>query len=277
MDIKRFHLSLFLWSLMLSALACNLPSQAEPTEIVPPDVVFTEAAETIAAQLPTETPVPTEGATASPPEAVPPTLTVSPTPMTPTPTASPTPTAIPQVIFFDDLVTKQNWYTYEDARYSFKYAADGYHVYNNIVKGLIWSIREQSFSAVGLEVSGTRVAGPADSYFGVVCNFSDDGDNYYALVLGDDGFYGLGLMESGEFKFLETGMDETGAIRRGMGQTNRLRGVCNNGKFLLYANSELLLDTWDDTLSSGIIGLVVGNQNNSGGEFRFNDFAVTYP
>ena len=90
--------------------------------------------------------------------------------------------------------------------------------------GVIWSIREQTFSNVGLEVDGTRLAGADDSYFGVICNFSDDGDNYYALVIGDDGFYGLGLMEDGEFEFLDSGMDESGAIKTGEGATNRMRG-----------------------------------------------------
>jgi len=281
MTIERFRLPLFFLALGLALLACNLPTQAEPTEIAPPDAVFTEVAATIAAQLPMETPAPPAGATEIPPAAATASLTPTPTPTqapaTPSPTTSPTATDIPQVIFFDDLVTNQTWYTYEDTRYGFTYTNEGYQVYNNIPYGLIWSIREQSFSAVGLEVSGTRISGPADSYFGVVCYHANDGDDYYALVIGDDGFYGLGLMENEEFEFLKTGMDNTGAIQQGMGQTNRIRGICNGGHFLIYANGELLLDTWDDTLTSGIVGLVTGNKQNSGSTFRFNDFAITYP
>ena len=131
---------------------------------------------------------------------------------------------------------------------------------------------------VGLEVSGIRLDGSADSYFGVVCNFSDEGDNYYALVIGDDGFYGLGLMEDKEFDFLESGFDELDVIKRGGGETNRIRGVCNGGHFLIYANGELLLDAWDDSLEEGIVGIVVGNKKSADGtEFRFNDFAITWP
>ena len=73
-------------------------------------------------------------------------------------------------------------------------------------------------------------------------------------------------------------LDENGNIRRGQGVTNRIRGVCNDDHFLIYANGELILDVWDDTLKNGIVGLVVGNQHtDSETEFRFNDFAITWP
>jgi hypothetical protein len=272
---------------ILFLMGCNMPtSRSTPTEAEPPDAVFTAAAETMSAQL-----SPTFGLSATdiPDLVAQPTVTsLPPTPeptvtpeatATATPTEVPTPTEIPEVIFFDDFSDTTSWYSYdEEERFGFKYTAEGYHIYNSIKMGVIWSIREQTFSAVGLEVDGTRLEGAADSYFGVICNFSDDGDNYHALVIGDDGFYGLGLMDDGEYEFLDSGMDESGAIKIGTGETNRIRGVCNGGHFLIYANGELLLDTWDDTHTGGIIGLVVGNKKSSNrAEFRFNDFAVTYP
>jgi len=144
--------------------------------------------------------------------------------------------------------------------------------------GLIWSIREKDYSSVAIEVDGTRLEGSDDSYFGVVCKLVDEGDNYYALVIGDNGFYGFGLMEEGEFEFLESGIDETGIIDRGLGETNRIRGVCNGNHYMIYANGELLLELWDDTQEEGVVGLVVGNQRSDlGSEFRFNDFAITLP
>ena len=85
-------------------------------------------------------------------------------------------------------------------------------------------------------------------------------------------------MANGEYEFLESGKDDGDIILRGQGQTNRIRGVCNGGHFLMYVNGELLLDAWDDSLDEGIIGLVVGKKGSNGqAEFRFNDFAVTYP
>jgi hypothetical protein len=272
---------------LLMLIGCNLPSNSStPTDVKPPDAVFTAAAETMSAQL---SPTLQLSATDFPAEAEQPTATLAPPTVEPTkmpestptstPTEKPTPTEIPQVIFVDDFSDTSLWYSYdEDESYGFYYSDEGYHIYNSIRWGVIWSIRERTFAHVGLEVDGTRVDGPSDSYFGVVCNFSDDGENYHTLVIGDDGFFGLGLMDDGEFEFIESGMDESGAIKLGTGETNRIRGVCNGGHFLLYVNGELLLDSWDDTHSEGIIGLAVGHKSTGGrAEFRFNDFAVTYP
>jgi hypothetical protein len=276
---KRLVSLIFIIFQILILTACNLPAGGNPTvENDPPDIVFTSAAETTEAKLsptifpvtqkPTSTVIPVEDEPIHSPE---PSLTS-------TPTEAPTPSEIPENIFFDDFSDTTGWYTHEDDRFGFKYTADGYHIYNNINMGLIWSIREQDYTGVALEVDGTRLEGSEDSYFGVVCNFADDGDNYYALVIGDNGFYGFGLMDNGEYEFVESGIDETGVIKKGQGETNRIRGVCNDNHFKIYANGELLLDAWNDTLEEGIIGLVVGNQrSDSGAEFRFNDFSVSWP
>lgn len=258
---------------------CNLPtSNTSQPNTVAPDVKTTMLAETLHPEL-SITALP---ATIKPDNTITP-INSSPTPsLEPinitTPTEEPTSTEIPKIIFSDDFSDKSSWYTYEGDQYSFKYTDDGYHIYNDINMGLIWSIREQDFSGVAIEVDGTRLSGSEDSFFGIICNFSDEGENYHALVIGDNGFYGIGLMEDGEYEFVETGVDVDDIIRRGQGVTNRIRGVCNDDHFLVYANGELILDVWDDTLENGIIGLVVGNQvTGSGTEFRFNDFAITWP
>jgi hypothetical protein len=195
-----------------------------------------------------------------------------------TPIELPSSTEIPEILYSDDFSDQSSWYTYEGDRYSFKYTDAGYHIYNDINKGLIWSIREHDYSDVAIEVDGTRLSGSDDSYFGVVCKFTDQGENYYALVIGDNGFYGFGLMNDGEYEFIETGMDDNDSIRKGQGNTNRIRGVCNGNHFLIYANGDLMLDVWDSTLENGIIGLVVGNQGSGrGAEVRFNEFAITWP
>ncbi len=298
--IKFPRMVIFLLFLIAALLAgCNLPgSQPQATEA--PGLVFTVAAETVDAkvtadQATVETPA---GQPTSEPDSPPATPTETPLAATPTPTlshtpeptttpeptqtppeaATATPTEIPLVIFEDDFSDQTSWYTDEGDNFGFEYTDEGYRIYNNIVLGVIWSIREQQINDVGIEVSGTRLAGPDDGYFGVVCRFTDDGENYYALVIGDDGFYGIALMEDGEYDFLDSGMDEQGIIHPGEGETNRVRGVCNGSHLSLYANGQLVLDLWDETLESGIIGLAVGNKRSAGGtDILFQDFAVTYP
>ena len=276
---KQLLISTLIILQILILSGCNLPTSGTSSEeTYSPDIEFTAAAETIQPKLsPTLLPtteIPIITITHSSPN---PTSSQEPT-ASKIPAETPAATEVREIIYADDFSDKTSWYTYEGDRFSFIYTDDGYHIYNDIKMGLIWSIREQDYSGVALEVDGTRLQGPEGSYVGVVCKFANDGENYYALVIGDNGFYGFGLMEGGEYEFIETGMDDKSVILNGQGATNRIRGICNGNQYLIYANGELLLDVWDCTLEEGIIGLVVGNQRTgSGSEFRFNDFVITWP
>lgn len=279
MMYKQLQISTIIIFQILVVSGCNLPtSNTSKSKTDSPDVTITMLSETGQPEpspaLLTATTKPNITLT---PNLISPTTSLEPTIIL-TPTEKPTSTEIPKTIYSDDFSDKGSWYTFDGDLYGFKYTEGGYHIYNDINMGLIWSIREQDFWGVAIEVDGTRLSGSEDSFFGVVCSFSDDGENYYALVIGDNGFYGLGLMDDGEYEFVETGVDEDGIIQRGIGVTNRIRGVCNDDHFLVYANGELMLDVWDDTLENGVVGLVVGNQHTGNGtEFRFNDFAITWP
>jgi len=215
--------------------------------------------------------------TTVPPTQSPPTATPMPT-HSETPTLSPTPTGIPGAIFEDNFSNTNGWYKYEGEEYGFKYVKETYHIYNKILNAAIWSIREVDYANIRIEVDGKRVGGPDDGYYGVVCRFKDEGDNYYALVIGDDGFYGIGRMKDGEFEFLDQGIDEKGIINQGKSHRNRIRGVCNGKRLTLYANGEELLQVIDNTFNSGDIGMVVGNKlSGVGMEVEFDNLAILIP
>ncbi|MFH1636317.1 MAG: hypothetical protein ABIG63_20220 [Chloroflexota bacterium] len=279
--------------LVVALLAGCLPTQ-QPADTPSLDAVFTSAAETIVAQY-------TADAAANPPAIEPPTVTLTapalvepthpPEPtspptleptitstLAPTETSMPTTTSIPEAIFEDDFSDTSVWYTVQEDDYGFEYADNGYHISNDILNGAIWSLREIAFADVRLDVDVTRKAGPADGYFGVVCRFSGDGTDYYALVIGDDGFYGILKMDDGELEFLESGTDNAGIIQRGQGETNRVSGVCSGDLLTVYANDQQLLEVWDDTFSSGDIGLVAGNKlTGAGVDVLFDNFAIFRP
>ncbi len=282
--------------LIVALLAgCNVPTQ-QPADVPPPDAVFTSAAETIVAEYtaeaaanPSATEPPTStlaapplvGPTNTPEPTLPPTLepTLTSTLVPPTETPiSATSISIPRAILEDDFSDTNVWYTGQEDDYGFEYADNGYHITNDILNGAIWSLREIAFEDVRLEVDATRKAGPADGYFGVICRFGDEGMQYYALVIGDDGFYGVLKMEDGKLEFLESGTDNAGIIHRGAGETNRVRGVCSGDLLTIYANDQQLLEVRDDTYSSGDIGLVAGNKLTGVGiDVLFDNFAVLWP
>ncbi len=278
---------------------CNLPRQ-KVTETVSQDAVFTSVALTIYAgqaetqqpSLPQANTAPAGNATTQPlqtavpmptdtvppaPTAVPPTNTPEPT-QTETPTLSPTPSAIPGAILEDDFSNTNGWYKYEGDNYGFKYVDDSYHIYNKIANANIWSVKDASYHNIRIDVDVKRVDGPDDGFFGVVCRFKNDGDDYYALVIGDNGFYGIGRMKDGDFAFLKKGIDDNGIIHRGKNQSNRVSGVCKGKQLTLFANGKQLVQVFDNAFGSGDIGLVVGNTFHQGGtEVKFDNYALLTP
>ncbi|MCJ7702234.1 MAG: hypothetical protein MUO62_11685 [Anaerolineales bacterium] len=280
---KRRYISLLMLSLTgLSLLlgACTRTSQGQ-VENPPQDAVYTAAAQTVVAKYtqtalaePQEAEEATETSAPPTPEA---TQTQEPT-ITGTPTETPTITPIPDAIVEDDFSNTSLWYAFQDDQYGFEYKDGGYRIYNNILNGAIWSIRYLSYNNIRLEVDATRQAGPDDGYFGVVCRLRNDGDDYYALVIGDNGFYGILKMEDSQIEFLDSGIDEDEIILRGAGEMNRIRGVCNGDGLELYANDQLLLEVFDETFTSGDVGIVAGNRLSSVGiEVLFDNFALIEP
>jgi hypothetical protein len=275
-------------SLTLALLLVGCRGPATPTPF--PEAAFTQAAQTIIAELtqnapaPTDTPVPpsqtelpqTPGA--SQPAVL--TETASPTPTetatpSPTPTFAGTPTATPQILFEDDFSSGKGWYTEKADHYSFEFVKDGYRIYVDLLQAAFWSVRDRNYADIRVDTVATRTSGPENGYFGVVCRHVDD-DNYYALVISTDGAFAIAKMEDGEFAFLEEGNASAGAINPGDG-SNRVRGDCVADTLTLYANDKQLLQVQDDDFESGDVGLIAGTRDKAGLEVVFDYFAILVP
>jgi hypothetical protein len=268
----------------LSLASCNLPG-ATPLPATDAILIYTQAAQTVSAQLTalaTSTPAAPVAETALP--SAPPAIHSS-TPTiesSPTTTASPTveltlvpPTTMPaELVYQDDFSDDTSWYTEENNRFSLELVDEGYKISINILNAPIWSIREQSFDDVIVEVDTTRLSGAKSGYSGLVCRHQD-GENYYALVISSDGTYGIAKMEDGEFEFIQEGSDLSGAIKSGA--ANRVRSECISENLSLYANGQLLLQVKDDDFTSGAVGLLAGTRMEGAIEAFFDNFAIYQP
>lgn len=282
MDRKRLA---WIWVLVLGLVlsACNLPASTA-LEVENPELIYTAAAQTIVARVTEEAnnqPVATNTPSANLDQQAIATWTPEPT-FTETPTLTPTTTQthtpIPDAILVDDFSNPSLWYVTQQDQYGFEYKDGNYRMYNQIVNGTIWSIRGMDYEDIRVEVDVVRQAGPEEGYFGVLCRLDNDGEDYYALVIGDNGFYGVLKMRDGESDFLESGMDEGGIIQRGQGKVNRVQGVCSGNRLVLFANGQELLTVYDDSLVDGDVGLVVGNRlSGSGIDVLFDNFALVWP
>ncbi len=277
---------IFLIATLFFAVSCNMPLAA-PTEASDTGLLHTIAAQTVIAHYTAEAlapdPTQTQIAPTLPPSDTPPVAPPSPTPeptetQTATPTETATPSQIPGAILEDDFSDTTIWYAAKEDVFGFEYVDGGYQIYNRILNAAIWSVREIAYTNIIVEADAVRKNGPDDSYFGVVCHFSDEGANYIALVIGDNGEYGIARMKADAFEFLIKGVDENEIIRRGFGQTNRISGQCAADKYVLRVNGAQLAEVFDNSFTSGDVGLVAGNRlSGDGATVLFDNFALLQP
>ena len=75
--------------------------------------------------------------------------------------------------------------------------------------------------AVGVDAS--KLGGPDDNSFGVICRYRD-AENFYAFLVSSDGYYGIIKVKDGKYSLLSgKNMDFNSGIVRGRG-TNRSWG-----------------------------------------------------
>lgn len=277
---RRAELCLILIFPAFLLLGCSALNPVVPPTPFPVQA-YTAAAQTVVADLTRNappTPLPSPSETPSPTST--PTLMPTNTPFVidlPSPTESPTATKTPrpEIVFQDDFSGDTGWFTDKDEDIGFELTRDGYLISVNILNAPIFSVREREMSSVQLEVDGTIISGGLDGYYGLVCRHSDSG-NYYALVIGGDGSYGIAKSIEGAFEFLQTGQAPESVINRGR-ETNHVRGDCIGDTITLFANGQQLLQVKDGDFEKGNIGVLAGTRLSGPINVLFDNLVIYRP
>jgi LysM repeat protein len=230
-------------------------------QIANPDLIYPGQLVVIPSPLPPPTPLPT--------------TIVFPTPV-PTPTPPP-PDAdiIPEtgeIIFQEDFSQPGDWLTAVQANFRMEYAEGGYRILNHTAFSTVTSVRALDFADIYLETSAARVGGPQTGFYGVVCRWQDT-QNFYAMVIGSDGFYSIARVVNGQLTHLAEGRSTNGPILLGSA-SNRISGSCIGNTLTLFVNREQLLQTLDNTFASGSVGLMVGTRAAAGTHVHFDHFIL---
>ncbi len=298
----RFGLSLVSVSLIAVLILSGCLGAKETPADLNLDLAYTQAAQTIVAELTqnapqvTEAPLQAQVVQPTPTETLPPTSTPKPTD-TPVPTELPAPTATPlpsepplltatiaesiqpelnfSLAFEDNFSFALGWPTGSDSFVQLHYFQGGYAIRNKVVKDVVWSTRSQQFVDLRVEVTASRMSGDLEGYYGVVCRFAD-GSNYYMLGVSSDGSYMIGKQKAGNLIFLIEGKDESASVNTG-NAPNLIRGDCIGNTLTLYANGTMLASVEDSEFTAGAAGLAVGTKRNPGYEAFFDDFRVYIP
>jgi hypothetical protein len=309
----RFRKSIFILFLLFAVLLVGCQSGGDkPAPAQPSDLEYTQAAETIFAEMtasaPTSTPAPAQLPEIEPTEAqmateasgpaatlepLPPTSTPLPTntPLptdTPEPTETPLPTDTPEpsntptpaepefdLVYEDDFAFAQGWPDERGDSFSVRYNLGGYVISVDLRNDVIWSVRSQPFINVRVEVEGMRLSGPRDGTYGVVCRH-ENGSNYYYFFVGSDGSYGIGKKVAGVMNYLVLEQDTNAVIYTGAA-TNVVRADCIGNTLTLYANDQQLATVDDEEFTAGAVGMAAGTQSTTGYEVLFDNIKIYEP
>lgn len=182
------------------------------------------------------------------------------------------------ILFQDDFSdTGSGWDRYSDSTTVTDYQDGGYRMFVNESQYDVWANPGRNFTDVSVEVSATRIGGPDENDFGIICRYQDIG-NYYFMIIGSDGFYGIGIVADGnapELIDMES-MLFTERINQGNG-TNVLQAECVGENLTLTVNGSILADVTDNRFSSGDVGLIAGTFDEPGTDILFDNFTVRKP
>ena len=186
------------------------------------------------------------------------------------------PTAI-GVLFQDSFSDPSSgWDRRRDREMIADYDSGGYRIVVTAENSGAWGTSGRKFADAIIEVEATKVGGPDDNNFGILCRYRDE-SNYYQLTISSDGHYAIGKVVDGDVALI--GADKvqpSDAIQRGKA-TNRLRVVCAGDTLSLTVNGELLTTAEDDTFDSGDIGLIAGTYAKTGTDILFDNLVVKKP
>jgi hypothetical protein len=153
------------------------------------------------------------------------------------------------------------------------------NTYQMLVQSAGYDLRAvsgQVFGNVRIEVDATRLAGPMDNRFGLICHFQDM-NNYYVFIISSDGYYAIGKIRNGAAILLgQEMMAYSAAILQGSG-SNHLRFDCVGDSLTGYVNGQLIAITNDADFSSGDAGLIAGAFDETGVYVSFDNFLVIKP
>lgn len=181
------------------------------------------------------------------------------------------------VLFQDDFSDTSSGWDRVDVSEGFTDYADGvYRIWVNTDSTDVWANPGLNFNDTTIEVEATKVGGPDDNDFGVICRYEDD-SNFYFFIISSDGYYGIGKVLDGEQILLgEEELLPSNDIQTG-NVTNNIRVDCVGSTLTLFANGSQLISANDSNFSSGDVGLLAGTFDTPGTDIHFDNFLVREP
>lgn len=190
-----------------------------------------------------------------------------------TPTAN---AAVPQeqTLFSDDFSDATSGWpsgTTESSEYG--YQSNGYRILAIGQGSAPWVSRNGMYDNLSLYVDAAPISSNSSGYYGLICRIQN-AQNFYYLVIANDGSYDIGKLRDGEIRsLLPAGTRHSDSINQG-NQSNRIKADCMGNTLRLYANDVLLAEITDTDFNTGENGMTV-SASGSSFEVIFDNFLIT--
>jgi len=205
------------------------------------------------------------------------TLACSFTPQVPNVQATPTTS---NILFHDDFSDPSSGWDHSSTENgTADYANGGYEIHITATSLYKWANASKGFqNDVRIEVDATKVGGPDDNAFGVICRYQDS-NNFYKLYITSDGYAGIIKEANGNPTVISSADGKLQPVK-GINQgalTNHIRADCIGDTLNLYANTTQVATATDSSFQGGDVGLVAATYDTGGTDILFKNFYVYAP
>lgn len=181
------------------------------------------------------------------------------------------------LLFFDDFSeTGSGWDRFEGEIGSTSYQDETFQIRVNEPNTDLFANPGQLFKDVVIEVTATRLGGPLDNNFGVICRYQDE-KNFYAAQISSDGYAGIFRMKNGALRLLGHKQMIPAPSILGGSAANLIRFECIGQSLTLTVNGAPVDMREDKSFNNGDVGLIAGSFEESGTWVAFDDFRVSQP
>ena len=181
-------------------------------------------------------------------------------------------------LILDDFSERRgNWSTWQDRNHTtVSYFRDGLIMVVDDQNRDILTTHVGSYRDVVIEATAQKQAGPDDNTYGLVCRYQDV-NNYYAMIISSDGYYGIVKVIHGAYHLISgSNLNYDERIKKGT-EVNLIKAECKGSMLLLAVNGEELASIVDGDLKTGRTGLITGTYGEAGAAILFDNFTVKIP
>jgi hypothetical protein len=181
------------------------------------------------------------------------------------------------VLFQDDFSRSiSGWDQHHDATYDADYRQGMYAIQVHGTDTDVWSTVGLHFDDVKVQVEASKIDGPDNNIYGVLCRYQD-ARNFYFFVISSDGYAGIGVNKDGRRRLLSgEALLPSAAVRQGQAG-NVIRADCIGFNLRLYVNGVLVAEAQAAEWPTGDVGLIAGTYDRSGLEVWYDNFSVVEP